>query len=396
VLYILHGAALTSWQVFNLNTIAVTIANQSCAAWALTTITTVLPAAANLGASFTMPSDDVVPAQIDTGTADSTGNTTTTVSATVATGTFGQGMVNLQLTVLTGAQAGQKRTISAVSAPNTLTVTPALPGALAAGDTFQIELVNDVATATSTTTVTDTTANWTVNAYANMDVILTTGALAGQRRRIASNTATVLTLAAATTGNARTGPFSAVPGATDGFKIVPSQDFLYYQPGGNGTALYRIDVAQTTGIAWSALLAAVPGAVQGGGNTFYPAAYAPYQIVAVRGNGSGNVYLYNIGTNTWTTLTTFPASETFNTGASSAMVTGKRKLLVQKEGATRLYVFDLLTGLLEPAGTMPYAAPAAYDGKRARVVTTSDGAKFLYILRAGGSELFRVPLEWID
>ena len=395
VLYIIHGAALTSWQVFNLNTTAVTVANQSCAAWALTTITTVLPVTASIGASLTMPSDDVVPAQVDTGTADSTGNTTTTVVATAATGTFGQGMVNLQLTVLTGAQAGQKRTISAVSAPTSLTVTPALPGALAAGDTFQIELVNDVATASSTTTITDATANWTVNAYANMDVILTSGALVGQRRRIASNTATVLTLAGATTGNARTGAFTATPEATVGFKIVPSSDFLYYQPGNNSTALYRIDVAQTTGIAWSAALAAAPAGISGGGNTFYPAAYAPYQIVALRGNASGSVYLYNIGTNAWTTMTTFTASETFTTGASSAMATGKRKLLVQKEGQTRLYAFDLLTGILEPAGTLPYAAPGSFDGKRMRVITTADGAQFLYILRAGGTELFRVPLEWL-
>lgn len=395
VLYIMHGGSLNSWQVFNLNTTAVTIVNQSCPAWTLTNVTVLLPVGAVLGSSFTQPSDDAVPTIIDSGIADSVGQTTTNVVANIATGTFAQGMVNLQIRILTGAQAGQLRTISAVSPPTSLTVTPALPAALASGDTFQIELVADVATATTVTAITDITSNWTINGYANMDVIMTNGVANGQRRRIASNTATVLTLASTVTGNARTGPFSTAPGQTDSYKIVPSSDFLYFQPGNGSTALYKLDVVATTGTAWVSL-AAAPAGIAGGGNTFYPAAYAPYQIVAMRGAATGIIYTYNIGTNTWTTLTTYTASENFNTGASSAMLTGKRKLIIQKEGSTRVYALDLLTGILEPAGTMPYAAPAAYDGKRARVVTTPDGAKFLYIMRAGGPEFFRVPLEWID
>lgn len=395
VLIITHGVSLTSWQVFNLNPTSVTIANVACASWALTTMTPVLPAAPVQGASITMPSSDAVPAVIDTGAAATTGNTTAVVVATTDTGTFGAGMIGLQLRVTSGAQSGQSRTISAVSASNSLTVTPVLPGALASGDTFVIELVEDVATAATTTVLTDSTANWTVNAYANHDVILTTGALVGQRRRITSNTATALTLAAAVTGNARTGPFSATPEATVGYKIVPSDDFIYFQPGNNSTTLYRLDVVQTTGAAWSSALAAAPAGISGGGNTFFPAAYAPYSLVALRGNATKDFYLYNIGTNTWSTLTTYAGSETFTTGSSSAMVTGKRKLIIQKEAATRLYALDLLTGQYEPAGTMPYSVPSAYDGKRMRVVTTPDGAQFLYILRAGGPEFFRVALEWL-
>lgn len=395
VLFITHGVSLTSWQVFNLNTTSVTIANVACAAWGLTTMSPVLPAAPLQGASLTMPQNIEVPAVIDTGIAAASGNTTTVVAATTATGTFGQGMVGLQLRVTSGAQSGQKRTIASVAAPTNLTVSPALPGALASTDTFTIELVEDVATAATTTVLTDTTAAWTVNQYAFQDVILTTGALAGQRRRIASNTATAITLAGAVTGNTRTGPFSGTPEATVGYKIVPSEDFLYFQPAGSTQTLYRIDVVQTTGAAWSATLTSAPATINGGGNVFYSGAYAPYSLTAVRGNGSKDFYIYNIGLNTWTTLTTFAGSETFNTGASSAGVAGKRKVLIQKDGQTRIYALDLLTGILEPAGTMPYAAQSAYDGKRARVITTSDGAQFLYLLRAGGQEFFRVALEWM-
>jgi hypothetical protein len=395
VLYIIHGAALTSWQVFNLNTTAVTIANVSCAAWTLTTMTPVLPAAADYGASLSLPSDLDIAAQIDAGTADSTGNTTTTITATTATGTFGAGMVGLQMRVTSGAQSGQKRTIATITAPNVMTVAPALPGALANGDTFVIEAVEDIATAGTTTTLTDSTASWIVNSYTDHDVIITGGTGAGQRRRIASNTATVLTLASATTGNARTGAFTTAPDATSTFKIVPSSDFLYYHPGNGSTALYRIDVGQTTGIAWSASLATAPAAIGPGSNTFFPGAYSPGFLMALRGAGTAVVYMFNIALKTWSTLTTFAGSETFTTGSNSAMLHGKRKMLVQKESSQRLYALDLLTGIYEPFGMMPYAAPGAYDGKRARFVKTADGVEWLYIMRAGGQEFFRVPLEWV-
>src|SRR6478735_9535550 len=107
VVYV-HTGTTTAWQVFNLNTTAVTIANISCPAWALTTITVVLPVASGLGGSFSMPSDDQVPAQIDTGIA-TTGTTTTSIIATPETGTFGQGMVGLQIRFTSGTQSGQKR-----------------------------------------------------------------------------------------------------------------------------------------------------------------------------------------------------------------------------------------------------------------------------------------------
>ncbi len=205
VLYILTGASTTTWQVFNLNNTAVTIANVVCAAFTLTTMTLVLPAAAPLGSSFTMPSDDAVPAQVDSGT-------------------------------------------------------------------------------------------------------------------------------------------------------------------------------EATG---------------GGANTFYPAQYAPYQLIAVRGSATSTYYMYNIGTNDWTTPTVFASGQTFTTGSAADMVSGKRKIIFLKESTNQLYILDLLTGVLEPAGYLPYVAPGAYDGKRLRVVTTPDGAQFLYVRRAAGPEFYRLALEWL-
>jgi len=395
VLYMIHGAALTSWQVFNLNTTAVTIANQSCAAWGVTTITAILPILASYGASLTMPNDLDLPVQIDSGIADVTGNTVSIVKAINATGTFGAGMIGLQLRVTSGTQIGSKRTISAVADKNTVTVSPVLVGALASTDTFVIEPVADIGTSGTTLALTDSTSSWIVNQYADHDLLITAGTGIGDRKRIASNTATVLTLAVATVGNTRTGPFVIAPDATTVYKIVPSADFLYYQPGNGNTALYRIDVAQTTGAAWSASLATAPAAIGPGSNTFFPGSYSPGYIMCLRGAITATIYLYNIGTKVWTTVPTFAGAETFTTGNNACMMHGKRKMFVQKEGQSRCYVFDLLTGMLEPAGVMPYASPGAYDGKRARFVRTPDGVEWIYLLRAGGQEFYRVPIEWM-
>lgn len=193
----------------------------------------------------------------------------------------------------------------------------------------------------------------------------------------------------------RLGESAVPPDATSTYKIVPSSDFIYYQPGDSTTSFYKIDVSQTTGAAWSGALGTVPATVGGGGNTFYPYASAPFFIYCLRGNATASFYQYNIGTNTWATNTTWMGSETFTTGASGCLVPGRKKLFIAKESSQRCHFLDLMTGVLEPAGQHPYAAPSAYDGKRAIFVETVDGVEWIYLLRAGGQELFRMPIEWL-
>lgn len=391
VVYLIHGVALTSWQVFNLNATAVTIANISCPAWALTTITTVLPVAAGYGSAVNMPGDNV-DSQIDSGVIG-TGSTTTSIVAAEAR--FSAGSLGTYIRFLDGALAGQRRPITAFTSSTTVTV-PALGSAPVAGVNFVIELPEDTATAGALTTLTRTGAGWVVNQYANSDVTILSGTGAGQRRRIASNTADTLTLAAAVTGNARTGNWATAPDATSVFRIVPSADFLYYLPANNtATGMYRLDVAQTTGAAWSAVLAAAPATIGGGANLIYAYKHAPFFLITFRGNGTNTLYMYNLGLNTWTTVPTFWGVETLATGGSSAGFPGKRSLLVYKEGSQRVYRHDLMTGMLEPLGTVPYSLAGAYEGKRVRFCPSADGVSWMYLMRAGGQEFFRVPMEWL-
>jgi len=223
-------------------------------------------------------------------------------------------------------------------------------------------------------------------------VVIVLGTGAGQRRRISSNSASGIILNAAVTGNANTGPWTTTPDATSVFRIVPSSDFLYYQPGGGATAFYRIDLSLTASPAWTVLSAI--SSVSNGGNVIYMAASGPFQMIAHRGQGTTTLYAFSIGPNTWTQMPTFWGSEGLTTGGSICMIYGKRKLAVFIQGTTRLFLHDLTTGVLEPAGTLPFVAPAAYDGKRIIHVRTPDGASFLYLMRAGGMEFYRMPLEW--
>jgi hypothetical protein len=382
----------TAWVCFNLNTTSVTIANQACPAWALTVMATaVLPATiAAGGATFILPNELEVTAPISTG-AVQTGSTSTNFIST--TSQFTPNMVGQAIRLTSGTYSGQRRTITAWTNSTTVTVAPAFGGAPSLNDAYALEMEAGTASAGAATTLTDSTKAWAVNQYAGMDVIIDTGTGNGQRRRIASNTSTVLTIVAAVTGNPRTGNFSPTPDATSVYRILPSSDFLYYLPGTAVSTYYKLDLVQTTGAAWTAALATPPAAWGVGGDAkFMPE--APYSIVHIRGAATAALYWYNIGLNTFGTWTTFVGSETFTTGATFACLRQFRKLFVQKEASNRCYFWDLETGILDAAGYMPYAAPAAYDGHRALYVKTPSGVMWIYLLRAGGQEFFRIPIEW--
>jgi hypothetical protein len=398
VLYMTTGNATTEWRVFNLNTTNVTIANQVCTPFTLQTIPTVLPASAGLGASLTLADDVRFTDSAISGTANGGSSTTITVDST--TTNANQGQVGMAVRMTSGTYSGQRRIISAVATSGTtltITVSSAFGGNIVSGNTFIIEYPQGTATATfNTTTLADTNQAWATNFYANMDVVITAGTGVGQRRRITSNTATVLTLASTVTGNARTGAWATQPDATSTYKIVPSSDFLYYINGTNTQTMYKIDVNTGANATTWTTLGTITGAVQGGGAMEHGRAQSPFVLYILRGNGTSNIYQYNIGLNTFTSLpTTYFVSETFNTGASMTVLEDNNRLWFLKESSTRLYSMRLSDGVVETAGTLPYAAPAAYDGHRAEYVKSVDGVKWVYVLRAGGQEFYRYALEWL-
>jgi hypothetical protein len=390
-LWITHGAALTSWQVFNLSLSSQTLMGSSVAAYSLGTVAPVLPAAADYGASI-ISTTGVTPDSIfDTGTV-TTGSTATTIYDSASNPSFGQLMTGLYMEMTSGALSGQRRIITATATDGISCTVATFGSAPSAGDTYKVVLPKETATAGAATTITCGTAAWIVNHYSNHDVEIIAGTGIGQRRRIASNTATVITLAAAVAGNARTGNWTVTPDATSQFVIRPSTDFLYYSPGATSATIYKMDQEATTK-TW-VTLTAMPGIPSSGGDMKYPRSFSPFHLFQVRGNATSNMYAYNIGLNSWITLAAL-APETLTTGACNAMAHGKRRVICFKESAQRVLAYSVVTGVWEPAGTIPYAAGSAYDGKRAVFVKSPDGVEWIYCLRAGGQEFYRFPLEWL-
>lgn len=383
VLYIIHAAGLTSWQVYNLNLTAVTIGGVTVQPFSLATMAPVLPASTGYGASITLPDEQSVTGTIDSGSASS-GTTATVIYDTNNVPSFGSGMVGLQIRFTSGNVAGQKRTIASVQSISQLTVAPGFTAAPTVGSEYIIELQDGTASAGTTADLTDAAKSWAANQYRDSDVVITGGTGSGQRRRIASNTATVLTVATA---------FATAPDTTSTYDIVPSSDLLYFQRGSAGPEIYMLDLSAAT-LAWSVNLGSMPAAPSGGGNTFHPQAYGPHSIIAFRGAGTRSVYQFSIGLRTWATLPSHATNETFSTGSSATMLHGHRRIFTFKEGTNRAYAYDVTTGIFEPFPTIPYAFAPGYDGKRARMVRTPDGVSWLYLLRAGGQEFFRVPIEW--
>ena len=195
IIIVTHGSALTSWQVFNLNKTAISICGVSCASWAITTMTPVLPAGADYGATIVAIKTTQIPSIAEDG-ALSVGTTATNIADTSIATAFTDQMIGQQIKITSGALNGQRRFITAVVDANNLTVGTAFGSIPVVGVTYEITLPSGTATAGAATTLTDSSATWTVNQYANSDVVIVSGTGAGQKKRIASNTATVLTLAA--------------------------------------------------------------------------------------------------------------------------------------------------------------------------------------------------------
>jgi hypothetical protein len=397
VLWIAEGNNTAVWRFYNLGTAAITLAGQTIQPFALSAaITPTLPANATTGASLVMP-DDLSLAALPL---DGTGRTASTLTAvpttTVHTDTTAQmhaGMIGSYLRYTSGTNAGVARVITAVTMTSVTTI--AFPATGAAGDAYVIETPGFttalVATGGTTTTLVATGSGWPTNVYRDADVIIVAGTGAGQRRRIASNTGDTLTLAGATAGNARTGAFTTAPDATSTFRIVPSSDFLYLFVG--TTTWYRADIVATT-VAWTTFAApAIPAAPGTGSNAIPSPVWAPFSIVLARGAATNAIYRLDIGLQAWATLPALWGQEALQSGGTVARVPGRPRLVVHAT-AQRLYLYDPITGVLDPIVSPPYAAPSSHEGKRLRWIRI-DGVDWLYMMRAGGQELWRVPMEWL-
>jgi hypothetical protein len=254
-----------------------------------------------------------------------------------------------KIRLLTGSGCGSELTITG----NTATMLTFNATQTFVPDTTTKYIIMDtfgLATAGSTTTITDTTKNWTVNQWAGKKVKITSGTGISQEILITSNTATVLTFAAVgTMGVDSTYTILGIPNRGSGIELMH-----IYGNTGDTKGRYM---------------------------------YLP------RGTISNAIDRYDICNGIWEYGSTFsPNSETFTTGSMYAY-DGKNKLIMQKETG-RVMALDVNTQQIENIGTIPYGHSTLLIGNRMEIVETVDGLKYLYVMRSNATEMWRMLWWW--
>lgn len=92
-------------------------------------------------------------------------------------------------------------------------------------------------------------------------------------------------------------------------------------------------------------------------------------------------------------ITFFPSTETLTTGTSYAY-DGVDRIYFQKDATGRCYYYDMVKNLVVNSSTTPYSQGTAAIGNRMEIVTTEDNLKYLYMIRNGGQEFWRILLFW--
>lgn len=248
--------------------------------------------------------------------------------------------------ILAGTGVGSEVAISGNDA-TTLTLTS--PG-FTPDTTTKYVIMDTFGTVTgnvATTTLGDTTKNWTVNQWAGKRVVITSGTGQRQESTIASNTATVLTFAAVTTA----------PDTTSTYSI------LSLAPRSTGTQLN-----------WAFGTSTIPKG---------------RYIISQRGGATNTLDIFDIVTNTWNiTYYMGPQSETFTTGTITAY-DGKDTLYIQKDATGRIFAVNVNNMAVCGALQLTDLHGAALLGNRMEVITTPDGLVYLYIMQHSGTKMWR-------
>ena len=174
-----------------------------------------------------------------------------------------------------------------------------------------------------------------------------------------------------------------------------------YMIGNNATVMYRYNIGANAWYTTSAnsanpAIPAITGSIGAGCALKWLPAYEPNKLFIIRGNGTANIYTYDLVNNVFATLTYYPATETFTTGTMVAArdVGGKQaSLIIQKDATNRFYEFIPYKNTLEPKITQQqYPSGAAVVGDKTCVMTSPDGVDYLFSILHSSNAFLRCPL----
>ena len=175
-----------------------------------------------------------------------------------------------------------------------------------------------------------------------------------------------------------------------------------YDAGGDDDKIYLIGNASATwyvysiaGNTWSAMATAITAATGAGCGIFWPRGYGTGYLYIMRGGASSTIYIYNIGTPAFTTMTYIPSTETFTTGSCIAY-DGVTYIYIQKDATNRFFRLKMQASpIAEPAGMMPYGVGATtHVGQGLFLAKSADGLVFLYYRMQGGTMMVRTLVWW--
>ena len=296
-----------------------------------------------------------------------------------------------------------------------------------------------IASSQTTTVLVDATKNWTTNQWAGFTVYMYTGAVTaasgsttGQSFRIASNTATTLTLVA--TATAPTNGVSRYSISTS--SAIGAADFGVATGTGSTTTLQdttknwavniwagkRLRILTTTGtVTEVSITSNTANTITCGTITAPTTLVTGYAILeqtvkstgvnlnwafgtsdanlrgryifSSRGGAAIGFDRFDLTTDRCNLIFTSPITETLTTGTMTAY-DGLDNIFFHKDATQRVMSFNVLTGKVNGGSMYPYTAPTATIGNRMEIFTTRDGLKYLWLNRASFQECFRCLIFW--
>ena len=285
------------------------------------------------------------------GTASS-GSATTLVDSSKAWATNQwSATTHRRVQIIAGTGAGALLAITS----NTATTLTYASQSFSADTTTQYRILDSFGYCTATgatTTLTDGNQNWVTNCWAGQRLKFTSGSGVGQESAIQSNTATVLTFTAVTTA----------PTATTTYSIL--------QPSITGAG-------NCIGWAWGTSDSATKG----------------NYLLTIRGGATALLARYDITTERWKLLSTYPFFETYGSGTMMSYDGGNR-FYFHNSITNRLKYYDIVNNKIQPSSSLPYAVGTAQVGNRMELVQTTDGLQYIYWQRHANLEWYRVLVLW--
>jgi hypothetical protein len=249
-------------------------------------------------------------------------------------------------------------------------------------DNDYLRFATGSASSGTSTTLVDSTKNWTVNQWTEFQVRIVSGTGAGQVRRITSNTSTALTVSG----------WNVNPDSTSTYSIEGNEDYIYLI-GNAAVTMYRYSISNNswTTLSPNVARAAAPGSGLSG-HWIYGVTDSAWtnensiingrRLYSFRGSGGANLDYYDIPSNTWiSTVNYAPITETFTTGTK--YVYNGDYLYIQKDATGRFFRYNIASGFMDPLGTTTYTQGAALVGDTMFDVTYTDGTTkitYLYMI----------------